>query len=124
MDQVTAWVLERFDVKQHNLQDRYANATAIECGKVHYDLVVLTAKWEWRRDDMATLVHELHHVTTSILHRKGLELTKDTEECWAYLQDSLFTRFMWALRNRRKVMQKPSEKRVLRKPVAKKRRKG
>lgn len=121
-EQYAAWLKERFNLTDEKL-DTNKNGTAlvVKYDGASYDVVTLYEEWTWGRDQWCTLVHELHHVTSNILKRKGITHSEETEECWAYLQDSLLNRFVWGLRNRRKIMErtKPSQKR----PLAKKHRK-
>lgn len=116
-DQFNAWAMERFNCQDPDSgKHEYAYACVIKYEGSFYDIVILRdKKWTWGRLQWGTLVHELHHVTTSILHRKGLTHSKETEECWAYLQDSLLNRFIWALRNRSKVLEEPKKRPLARK---------
>jgi hypothetical protein len=120
-EQFNAWAMERFHCEDPNgIEHDYAYACAIEYKGSMYNIIVLRdKKWTWERSQWVTLVHELMHVTSAILWRKGLKHTPETDECWAYLQDSLLGRFIWALRNTKKVLhrhqatQKPHKKRPL-----------
>lgn len=122
LEQVHQWSQERFNCKDPTAEKHlHAYAGTIEYNRCRYQFIVLREKWTWHRQHWVTLVHELHHVTTNILNNKGLTHGPATEEAWAYLQDSLLGRFIWALGNRRKIIDrgKPVKKR----PVAKKPRK-
>jgi hypothetical protein len=114
------WLKERFNLAGETLDEtKSGTATWVKYDGASYDIVTMSEKWTWARIDWCTLVHELHHVTSNILKRKGLTHSDATEECWAYLQDSLLHRFIWALRNRHKVRQRP--KTTQKRPLAKKR---
>lgn len=118
--QYTEWTKERFGISDDKLDDT-KNGTArwVTYNGATYEIITIgDAKWTWRRSQWCVLVHELHHVVTSILNRKGITHSGATEECWAYLQDSLLNRFVWALGNRRKVLQRP--KAPKKRPLARK----
>lgn len=116
-----AWLKERFNiVKPCELGTGSGFASQIEFNGCIYHTVVLQYEWKWKRSNWCTLVHELLHVTTNILHHKGLKHTAETDEAWCYLLDSLLNRFIYAIGNRSQVLEpepkvrpKPREKRRL-----------
>lgn len=122
-EQVADWSRERFNcVDETAKEHEHAYASVVDYGGTKYDIVVLRDKWTWHRQQWATLVHELHHVTTNVLHRKGLKHGTETEENWAYLQDSLLGRVIWGLSHRSTILERPKEpkKRTLAKKRPKK----
>ena len=50
--------------------------------------------WVADETDMATIAHELTHVTFSILHRAGVPISFENEEAAAYLLGYLFERVL------------------------------
>lgn len=106
--QYSQWLKDRFNLDGGKLDGtKSGTASVVQYQGAKYDVITIAEKWTWGRHQWCTLVHELHHVTTNILLRKGLTHSEETEECWAYLQDSLLGRFIWGLNNRRKVLHQP-----------------
>lgn len=55
-------------------------------------LVLLTADKLGFRRFVGTVTHEMFHVTSGLMGRKGMELTPDTDEAYAYLIEHLVGR--------------------------------
>lgn len=119
--QYTEWTAERFGIADDKLDEtKSGTARWVTHDGGTYDIITIAdLKWTWKRQQWCTLVHELHHVVTGILNRKGVIHNGATEECWAYLLDSLLNRFVWALGNRNKVIQRPEAPK--KRPLARKR---
>lgn len=118
------WSKAKFNIKDDGEQKpHYAFTSQVKYGPATHDIICLTDKWEWSRMHFVDLIHECHHATTNILRRKGIHHCDETEECWAYLQDSLFARFFWALRESDKKREKRAKAKKVKKkrPLAKKR---
>jgi hypothetical protein len=119
-----AWLMEHFGIedKSHDDFNAFHNWYKTKDGSI-YNVIVLCFDWTWKRSNWGTLVHEIHHAVTNILTRKGIKHSDETEEVWAYYQQSILERFIWGLGNRRLIMQKPKVKPPKKRPLAKKPRK-
>lgn len=87
-----------------------------------YNVIVIHEKWTWKRHHWGLLVHELHHAVTNILNRKGIKHSDETEEVWAYLQESMLERFIWGLSHRSRILHRPRKpkKQPVKRALAKK----
>lgn len=63
-------------------------------------LITFPGKWQPTVDNFLVLSHECFHATSKILFSKGMKHNEETEEAFAYLQDSLLRRFIAALSKR------------------------
>lgn len=54
------------------------------------DVVVGFKQWVGSNEDLGTLVHELWHATFHVLVSRGVQISEENEEPFAYLQNSLF----------------------------------
>lgn len=93
-----AWMKQTFNREDKEFSHCYFTTEVIVGTGATKDVVVLSCEWEWTIDQYAILVHELHHVTTNMLMRKGLKHTRDTEEVWAYSQDAMLQKVLHALK--------------------------
>lgn len=67
------------------------------------NVVIGFKSWAGGNEDLGNLVHELFHAVSYQLACCGLRLSDETDECYAYLQNSLFDKCISLLpRKRRK----------------------
>lgn len=122
-EQFNAWLKEHFGLEEKDEAEYEAfhNWYRDKTGQI-YNVIVFNRPWAWKRIDHGTLIHEIHHAVTNILNRKGIKHGAATEEVWAYYQQGLYERFIWALQNRRRILHRPKapKKRALAKKRAKK----
>lgn len=67
-------------------------------GKNHEIHLVMLREFQGTIEDISVLAHELLHATHDVLYSRGLRLTDDTVEAFAYLHDSLVRRCLEALK--------------------------
>lgn len=73
------------------------------CHSEQQDIVIGFKYWTGSDHDLGTLVHETFHAAYNVLTNRGVVLTEENEEPFAYLQNSLFDRSLALLpRKRRK----------------------
>lgn len=97
------WMKEIFDREDKDASHYFTTEVHARNGATVDVIAFRDEVWDWDIQQMATLVHECHHATSNMLFRKGLAHTRETEEVWAYLQDSIYQRICWALKNPAKV---------------------
>lgn len=54
------------------------------------DQVIGFRQFEFTDSDLGDLVHETLHATRDVLDSRGITMCDETEECFAYLQNSIF----------------------------------
>lgn len=97
-----AWLTRELRVQQAAGHPAYRAGQAIEVrdrDTRQLTALVISFNGRWCRsvDNLLVLMHEVHHCVTFLLHDRGLRLSAETEEVWAYLQDSLVRRFVDSL---------------------------
>jgi hypothetical protein len=102
-ERLSAWMLRVMQVTTDSadfpgLQGQASRICDKATGRMRAAVIAFPAGWEDSVENFLTLVHEAHHVTSYILHAKGVVHCDATEECWAYLQESLVSRLANAMR--------------------------
>lgn len=105
-DHVKHWMQRVFNIKDPSLS-KYDNLSARgECVTIGYQngpglkatVIHMGDKWSESFDNILTLCHEATHVTYAVLNSKGIKHLEETDEVFAYFQESLVSRFVIAMR--------------------------
>lgn len=105
-DNVKHWMQRVFNIKDPSLS-KYDNLSARgECVTIGYQdgpglkatVIHMGDKWVENLDNILILCHEATHATYAILSNKGIKHTEETDEIFAYFQESLVSRFVMAMR--------------------------
>lgn len=97
-----AWLSRELRVQQTGGHPAYRAGQAVEVrdrDTRQLTALVISFNGRWSRsvDNILVLMHEVHHCVTFLLTDRGIKHSTETEELWAYLQDSLVRRFVDAL---------------------------
>ena len=101
MDDILKW-MKKLPRKNHNAdetikyiennKDKYFDIIKPNCGRLYVDLpfggyilIVNHSNYDWL-DTASNVSHESTHLSHYILRDSGIELTKETEEAYTYLQ--------------------------------------
>lgn len=72
------------------------------CHSEQQDIVIGFKHWTGHDHDLGNLVHELFHATFNVLVSRGVQISQENEEPFAYLQNSMFDRSVALLPKRRR----------------------
>lgn len=117
--EIRTWIQQHPDFEDHDTQEDWESAHAETLKTEHGPsrwLVWLSPTLVSVTDpeSLGTLVHESEHVTAQVLRDRGVELSAESEEVFAYYQTWLFVRFLLLLQtytHRRRRRSIPKKKR-------------
>ena len=93
------WILKNYGSEQY--VDNMAKGMTLRHScktRGGHDYTIWMPSFEWTIDNQATLAHELIHVASGILDRRGVDISEGHREALAYLYSFFFYKFWNALK--------------------------